>query len=189
VFSSFKNSILKFVTLIKGLLILSNISYSQIATSDKLQNNYSINVASNHAIIQGSYYDWNLGETFMDFSNKSVYINTGFIFPYNNEELLLYEYNLNPSEKILLEKIRLFPNPTFGKIYINKETKLISLKNILVINISGQIIKSLSFEENEMLYTYTFSIEHLSKGIYWVKIILETLNKKPLTKQFKIIKF
>lgn len=183
------NSILKLVSLIEGLLLLSNISYSQIAKSDKLQNNYSINVASNHAIIQGNFYDWNLGEAFMDFSNNSIYMNTGFIFPYNNEELSLYEYNLNPSEKILLENIRLFPNPTSGKIYINKETKLISLKNILVININGQIIKSLSFEENEMFYKYTFNIENLSKGVYWVKIILETLNKKPLSKQFKIIKF
>ena len=87
-----------------------------------------------------------------------------------------YSNLLAVEDTFIKQNIRLYPNPTFGRIYISNPNNL-ELKSIEVYNIYGQKL----FDDIQNNKT---DIQNLTRGMYMVKI--EGLNGKKGT--YKIIK-
>lgn len=76
----------------------------------------------------------------------------------------------NPCDYVLSSKElsqvewKLFPNPTFGEVNISSKAKI---TNIEVIDLSGKIVESISFE---FMNNINVNVGHLNKGLYIVKL-------------------
>ena len=68
---------------------------------------------------------------------------------------------LGVNKNLVNSRIRIYPNPTTRIVFIEGD----NIKKIEVVNINGQIIKSIKVN------AYTFDLSNQSKGIYFIKVI------------------
>ncbi|MCX7785528.1 MAG: T9SS type A sorting domain-containing protein [candidate division WOR-3 bacterium] len=105
----------------------------------------------------------------------------------------------NTNTKQLLNKIKIFPNPTYGKIYINYNQPIISLK---IFNSNGQRVKNIQINNTDFSKSTMLDLSDLKSGIYFIHYEtqpnptsdkdetnqdLYLLNQKPLRSRQKII--
>ena len=86
--------------------------------------------------------------------------------------------NLND---VLVEEVKIFPNPTKGQITISN-IQNINLKKVEVYNIFGSLVNSVDVKDD--LYTINLNLNTLQKGIYLLK--LNTLEGKSKTQKLII---
>ncbi|TAH25124.1 MAG: T9SS C-terminal target domain-containing protein [Cytophagales bacterium] len=111
----------------------------------------------NQGVITVALYDL----SYTDINNAWAVGRTGGVAKYTN--------NFKPtSVKSVVSNftnLQLFPNPSNGKINISTNEKINQLE---LINYSGTVIKSSSFNESQITYNIP---ENLSEGIYFIRLI------------------
>jgi len=80
-----------------------------------------------------------------------------------------------------LENIKLFPNPTKGKITLSN-IESINLKSAKVYNVLGKLVKDIPIEKG--LSKLNIDLSHLNKGVYLLS--LKTVDNKNTTKKLVI---
>jgi hypothetical protein len=112
--------------------------------------------------------------------NQTLDWRTSFIFPFITDDFkheLRYpnDYNVGALEriaclstdKLLIEKVKIYPNPSYGsQIYIEANEVI---KEIVIINLNGSVIKKLSSPLVDRKATFDLNIQ--ASGLYLLQII------------------
>ncbi|MBE9510434.1 MAG: T9SS type A sorting domain-containing protein, partial [Bacteroidetes bacterium] len=104
------------------------------------------------------------GETNISFTptvngDYAVIVNDGIC----SDTSMCYNVIVNSISEIQISGVKIFPNPTTGKITIEG----INIEMIEVLNIEGQIIEQIEVEKDKT----DIDLSSLSKGVYFVKVI------------------
>jgi hypothetical protein len=121
-------------------------------------NNGVVSEAVYYCVV--SYYGCN-GELSYRGISGDVQVFTG---PHKMEE-----EHISKEEKVVssgINRVSIFPNPTYGQLYINSPDKI---KNIEIIDHSGRIVYSRTASENRV----SVQLENIASGIYFVRTLLE----------------
>ena len=103
---------------------------------------------------------------------KIVY-HQGSVCPISNFDAVIAQFDSTLSVGIVgisqnveaFSSIKLFPNPTSGKIVVSNEN--IEIKNVEIYNIYGEKVKCISFSNNQK--STELDVSELSKGLYIFK--------------------
>ncbi len=106
----------------------------------------------------------NCGEDFLLYNDQPFWIHVTAVYNYTQQESIYidsaycYGSALGIDEKIQ-SKLKLYPNPTTGKLKIDSKLKI---KRIDIISQSGKVIKR-NLERTEL------DLSNLTKGVYFIK--------------------
>ena len=88
---------------------------------------------------------------------------------------ILNNSTLGTNQIHTLKNIKLFPNPSNGKITISN-IQNIDLKTIEIYNVLGRLAKQIPVSKNESKLIFDFT--HLNSGVYLLKLYANNGNNK-----------
>ena len=69
-----------------------------------------------------------------------------------------------------VQEIKLYPNPTTGKLFLSLQGFKQARIEVQVINVIGNVVLSEKFYETEDQFTKVLELSRFNKGLYYVKI-------------------
>ena len=167
------------------LALLALILLNLISASGQSITPAVINVTGN-SYTKGYYsFDWSVGEMALVETSKSVdgriIVTNGILQPGLN--LVNLGLNFTPDE------VKIFPNPTYGKIEINFSTLQQGSLLINLYDANGKLViskRTISYGMGNIAY---FDLSRFASGTYFLKIDLDpSLGSMPKTGSYKLVK-
>ncbi len=154
--------------LLLGILLCGHIGFSQTLTPEVYATSGDYFTSTNNSL------SWTLGETVIDtYSSTNNTLTQGF----QQSSYFVSSVNENMNNSFL---ISVFPNPTNSFINICSESKGIEMMKIDLLDITGKILHSETFQNNLQL-----NLLEYTSSVYFIRVYDKDNNS---VKTFKLLK-